>query len=106
MPRKVLLNQYGEQKRNAVARGQQFQRTNLEQELRYLKDPLKLADHIRGILRHDEDKKALEIVRAASRDVQCTVSWNHLMDYQMSKGRVNASLKMYNEVCLGRPLNA
>ncbi|KAI9872866.1 MAG: hypothetical protein M1830_001105 [Pleopsidium flavum] len=98
VPQKRPVNLYGEQKRNAVARGQQIPRTELEHELRYLKDPLKLADHVRGILRRDEDKKALEIVRAAGRDVLCTVSWNHLMDYEMSKGRVNAALKMYNEM--------
>ncbi len=94
------VNQYGNQKDNAVARGMQYPRTAIEKELWHLKDPLKLANHIRDTLRNDDEKKALELVRAASKNVQCTVSWNHLMDYGMSKGRVNSSLKLYNEVCL------
>ncbi len=70
----------------------------MNKELRYLRDPLKLADHVRSILRNDEEPKALELARAASKDIECTVAWNHLIDYGMSKGKVNATLKLYNEV--------
>lgn len=66
--------------------------------MRWLKDPLKLGDHTVSLLRADNFRKALEIVRIASRDVQCTVSWNHLVDYEMSKGRVQNATKVYNEV--------
>ena len=66
--------------------------------MRWLKDPLKLAQHTVRLLREDDVEKALEIVRLASKDVECTVSWNHLIDYEMSKARVNNALKLYNEV--------
>lgn len=97
--RPKAVNQYGEQKRNAVMRGQQFNSKHLLRELPFLTDPLKLANHILGLLRQDEQKKALEIVRlATSKMVPCTVSWNHLVDYEMSKGHIAGAMKVYNEV--------
>lgn len=66
--------------------------------LQYLKDPLKLADFVRDKLRSGEFNEAQTIVRAASRDVQCTVSWNHLIDYLLSQGRMNTAIKTYHEV--------
>ena len=75
-----------------------FKKKSLEEELRWLKDPLKLGANIVDLLRQDEFQKALELVRLASKDIQCTVSWNHLVDYEMSKGRVTNASKIYNEV--------
>jgi hypothetical protein len=70
----------------------------IRKQLSYLKDPLKLADHVRKTLREDDFDGTLAIVRAASKDIQCVVSWNHLIDWQLSKGRINAAIKTYNEV--------
>ena len=70
----------------------------IRKHLQYLKDPLKLADHVRRMLRADNFDETLEVVRAASKTVQCTVSWNHLIDWQLSKGRMNAAIKTFNEV--------
>lgn len=75
-----------------------YKKSNLELELRWLKDPVRLADHTVKLLRQDDFAKALEIVRLASKDVECTVSWNHLIDYEMSKARVSKAVKLYNEV--------
>lgn len=50
------------------------------------------------LLKRDQHQKALAIVRVASRDVECTVSWNHLVDYEMGNGRVASGSKLYNEV--------
>ena len=75
-----------------------YKKSNLELELRWLKDPVRLADHTVKLLRQDDFAKALEIVRLASKDVECTVSWNHLIDYEMSKARVSMAVKLYNEV--------
>jgi hypothetical protein len=70
-----------------------------QRELIYLKDPLKLAIEVRHRLTHDGDfEAARDLVREASRDIQCTVSWNHLIDWQMSQNRVNAAIKTFNEV--------
>ena len=59
---------------------------------------MSLAEHTVKLLREDDFQKALEIVRLASKDVECTVSWNHLIDYEMSKARVSNAVKLYNEV--------
>lgn len=77
---------------------QVYKRANLVREIRWLKDPVKLADHTIKLLRNDDLEKALELVRLASKDVECTVSWNHLIDYEMSKARVADAIKLYNEV--------
>jgi len=64
----------------------------------FTNDPLKLAEIVRKSLRGDDFETALTMARAASAKVQCTVCWNHLIDWQMSKGKMNAALKTYNEV--------
>ena len=76
----------------------EYKKTHLEKELVYLKDPVKLADHTVGLLRQRDPQKALEIVRLGSKRMRCTVSWNHIIDYEMSTGRVNNAMKLYNEV--------
>lgn len=64
----------------------------------YANDPLKLAEYVRKALKGDDYDTALAVVRAASKGMSCTVSWNHLLDWQLSKGRMNAAMKTYNEV--------
>jgi hypothetical protein len=70
----------------------------MTKQLKYLKDPLKLAEHVRKILRDDDFESALALVRAASKDTQCIVSWNHLIDWQLSRQKMNGAIKTYNEV--------
>lgn len=83
---------------NRPSKNEAYKRSNLELEVRWLKDPVKLAEHTVKLLREDDPQKALAIVRLASKDVECTVSWNHLIDYEMSKARVANALKLYNDV--------
>lgn len=78
---------------------------DLERELRWLRDPLKLADRTVTLIREDTYFKALALVRLASRDLLCTVSWNHLMDWNMTKGNVTVAIKIYNEVRASIPLS-
>ena len=59
---------------------------------------MRLADHTVRLLREEAFEKALEIVRLASKDVDCTVSWNHLINFEMTKARVSSAVKLYNEV--------
>ena len=75
-----------------------YPRAALEAELRYLNDPLKLAKNTLDLVRNDEYLKALDLVRLASRNMPCIVSWNHIIDYFMSKSKVAAAVKTYNEV--------
>ena len=67
-------------------------------ELRYLEDPVKLADSVQMHLRNGREEKVLDLIREASRGIQCTVAWNHVINHEILKGRVNPALKIYNEV--------
>ncbi len=70
----------------------------LDTELVYLQDPLKLAENTIALLRNDDNEKAHDLVRRASKRIPCTVSWNHLVDYAMSTGSVKRAVHIYNEV--------
>ena len=96
----IHLAEQNGQERGVGDKETQFKRTELEQELRYLRDPLKLAENTVSLLRQDDHKKALELVRIASRTMACTVSWNHIIDYDMGRGKVSAAIKTYNEVSI------
>lgn len=71
---------------------------SLEMELRYLKDPLKLSEHVKYTLRREKFEKALDLCRLASKTMSCVVSWNAVIDYLMKKHKVNEALKVYNEM--------
>jgi hypothetical protein len=71
----------------------------IRKELIYLGDPLKLADHVFHLLKQDRFDEAELLVQTASKSFPCTVSWNHLVDWQLSHGKVNVAIKTYNEVC-------
>ncbi|KAI4096707.1 MAG: hypothetical protein LQ344_000847 [Seirophora lacunosa] len=70
----------------------------LDQELVWLRDPVKLAENTISLLRKDDHERALETVRKASKSVPCSVSWNHLIDYDMSKGKIQKAIKKFNEM--------
>lgn len=95
--RHVSIERYTQHKQRALARSEAFTQTSLKQELRYLGDPVKLADHISDLLRKDQNQKAYELVKISSRNLQCTVSWNYLIDYEMRKGRVGDACKLYSD---------
>ena len=84
-----------------------YKAADLEKELYWVRDPLKLAHKILNLLKRDTREdfvKALALVRQASKNMQCTVSWNHLVDYNMSKGWVRPAVGIYNEVsCCQHP---
>lgn len=95
-----LLEKPGLKIHDGEAKGRitMYPKAELEKELLYLPDPLKLANNTLNLLRQDDHVKALEVVRYASNKMSCTVSWNHIIDYNMSKGRVTPAIKTYNEV--------
>nr|OQO23680.1 hypothetical protein B0A51_10688 [Rachicladosporium sp. CCFEE 5018] len=67
-------------------------------ELRYLKDPVKLSEHVIYTLRNNQPDKALDLCRLASKTMPCVVSFNAIIDFYMRKLRVNDALKVYNEM--------
>ncbi|QSZ30028.1 hypothetical protein DSL72_004546 [Monilinia vaccinii-corymbosi] len=66
--------------------------------LKQLQDPLQLANYVRYLLTEDDFEKALLYVRSASKNVECVVSWNHLIEWQFSKGLLNPAFKTFNEM--------
>ncbi|KAI8936886.1 hypothetical protein NX059_006122 [Plenodomus lindquistii] len=69
-----------------------------KRELRYLQDPLELAEFVSKELRKDKVDEMLQLVIMASHSMECVVSWNHIVDYYLTKGRVNDALKVYNDM--------
>lgn len=62
------------------------------------RDPLKLADDTLAKLKKDKFEEAEELVRKSSAAIDCTVGWNHLIDWQCKKGKINSAVKSYNEM--------
>lgn len=71
---------------------------SMKKHLQYLQDPMKLSNYVRSTLRNDDFETAEKVVHFASKKMQCVVSWNHLVDWQLSKGRMNAAIKIFNDV--------
>lgn len=82
---------------NAEAKAEREEK-DLRIELRWLGDPLKLSEHIEKLLRQQNWDKALALVRLSDRGAAQTVSWNHLLNYQMKTGQMKGAIKLYNEV--------
>ncbi|KAA8650587.1 hypothetical protein EYZ11_010061 [Aspergillus tanneri] len=71
----------------------------VEQELKWLKDPRALADRVGRLLRSSYVAMAAALVRAAQKeDMECSVAWNHLLEYSMDKGSPRSAFKFYNEM--------
>ena len=80
------------------SRDDRVKKASLMKELVWLRDPLKLAQEVRRLLKADSREKALDLVREGSKYGLCTVSWNHVIDDAMSKGHAAVAMKGYNEV--------
>ncbi|KXT18354.1 hypothetical protein AC579_963 [Pseudocercospora musae] len=70
----------------------------LRKELIHLKDRVKFADHVHYILRDNKPDKALDLCRLASREMQCTVAWNHVIAWNLEHGKVKQAFDIYNEM--------
>jgi pentatricopeptide repeat protein len=71
-----------------------------KRELRYLQDPLDLAQFVKAELNKDKVVEMKQLVQMASHSMSCVVSWNHIIDYYLAKEKVNDALKVYNDVCM------
>lgn len=90
---------YTKHKQRAIAESSVFSKQSLEIELSWLCDMLKLSDHTLNLLQKDDFHKAYELLKLASKKYDCTISWNHLINYQMGKGRVANAINLFNDVC-------
>lgn len=74
-------------------------KADIDKHLMYLTDPVKLADFVlKKCGSPQEFENAAEVVRAASKYMDCVVSWNHMINYHMQQGKLNLAIKLYNEV--------
>ncbi|KAF2814804.1 uncharacterized protein BDZ99DRAFT_378812 [Mytilinidion resinicola] len=74
-------------------------RVSREMELKYAEDPLELAKFVSDRLSKGHEKEMLDLVRLASKKgISCVVSWNHLINHEFLKGRLNNAYKIYNEM--------
>lgn len=80
---------------------------SLRTELRWTGgDALKLAKSVLDKLMAEDPQRALEMVRLSEKipgaegkkGVGSVVSWNHIMDYYMSKSSTREAFKVFNEV--------
>ncbi|KAH8674016.1 hypothetical protein BX600DRAFT_456822 [Xylariales sp. PMI_506] len=69
-----------------------------KKQLEYLTDPLFIAQQVERYLAKNRFDDAAILVRKASGSQKVTVSWNHLIDYQLKNHRLHAALKLYNEM--------
>lgn len=71
----------------------------VEMELKWLQDPRALSDRVARLLQGNDVVLAVALVRAAQKEgMECTVAWNHLMEYSLSNNSPLAALKFYNEM--------
>ncbi|KAJ4335797.1 hypothetical protein N0V87_005913 [Didymella glomerata] len=69
-----------------------------KRELRFLQDPLDLAQFVQAELRKDRAEEMKQLVRMASHSMLCVVSWNHIIDHYLAKSQVSDALKVYNDM--------
>ncbi|RHZ44958.1 uncharacterized protein CDV56_101372 [Aspergillus thermomutatus] len=71
----------------------------VKMELKWLMDPKALADRVAKILKADNVALAVALVRTAQKEnMECSVAWNHLLQYCMEKNQPKAAWKLYNEM--------
>lgn len=74
-------------------------RRNLKLEIHYLSDPVKLAERVRQlVLSAPGLDKAVELVRVASRSMNCVVAWNRIINRLMETSQPTQALSLYNEM--------
>ncbi|SPO00553.1 uncharacterized protein DNG_03301 [Cephalotrichum gorgonifer] len=64
----------------------------------YLQNPWKLAQSVKVRLGRDLYEEAVSLVRIASKDGDTVVSWNLLVEYLFQKQRLQAAIKLFNEM--------
>lgn len=70
----------------------------VRKQLDYIDDPWVLGKHIEGLLARDKFDDALTMVELASKKIQTTVSWNHLIDHLLKKQQMKKAMATFNNV--------
>lgn len=73
-------------------------------ELRWLQDPLALANRVRSLLKAGRVALAAAVLRQAQHErIKSDVGWHYLIDYCFEKKSVPAAMRFWNDVCFGFP---
>jgi pentatricopeptide repeat protein len=69
-------------------------------------DKVKVLRRTKELLKDQRQAEALQLVRLASKEQQCTIAWNAILEELLERKRVNEAFKVYNDVrlfkgCLG-----
>ncbi|KAI0191236.1 hypothetical protein EV127DRAFT_428959 [Xylaria flabelliformis] len=94
-PELITSSEFRDSKAPALGRSADWA---ARKELEYLSDPLHIANRVKTALDKDNFELAALITRKASKNNSVTVSWNHLIDYELQRGRLHAAIKLYNEM--------
>jgi hypothetical protein len=71
----------------------------INEELKWLNDPRRMADRVARILHSGNPALAAALVRAGTKQgMRCDVAWNHLLQYCMDQNHPQAAFKFYNDV--------
>ncbi|EEY20898.1 pentatricopeptide repeat protein [Verticillium alfalfae VaMs.102] len=70
----------------------------VKKHLERMDDPFIIAQHVSRTLAKDRYDEALLLVQQASKTAQCVVSWNHLIDFQMKNQKLNAAVRLLNDM--------
>ncbi|KAJ5790793.1 uncharacterized protein N7518_007804 [Penicillium psychrosexuale] len=71
----------------------------INEELKWLNDPRKMADRVARILHSGNPALAAALVRAGTKQgLRCDVAWNHLLQYCMDQNHPQAAFKFYNDM--------
>ncbi|KAJ5825055.1 hypothetical protein N7447_007395 [Penicillium robsamsonii] len=71
----------------------------INEELKWLNDPRRMADRVARILHSGNPALAAALVRAGTKQgLRCDVAWNHLLQYCMDQNHPQAAFKFYNDM--------
>lgn len=70
----------------------------VKQHLQRMRDPYQIAQYVKKAIERGAFDEALLLVQRAGRQAQIVVSWNHLINHQLKEQRLNAAIKLYNDV--------
>lgn len=64
-------------------------------------DPRKLASKVQVILEKKDDlDRAMRLINGLRKNISATVAYNNVFDYLLGKGKVQATWKLFNDVCI------
>ena len=61
-------------------------------------DRIKVLRRTKELLKEGRQAEALELVRLSSKNIECTIAWNAVLEDLMQQGKVNEAFKVYNDV--------